>query len=190
MDRHWTLSFRPISNDDIPILLKWRNSDSFRALCTSRKTTLTEREFRLELQQDFSFDRCEQVLILANGNPAGTAFTYRYSSIGRHVFATIYLDQQYRGRALGVHALVQFAAPLFDRLNLHKVYLEVHAFNYSVVRLLSRMRLSLEGQFRGHCVYQGVRHDLLTFAAYRETLIQVMHKLHAECNVAQTACGT
>jgi RimJ/RimL family protein N-acetyltransferase len=176
MPRTRTISQHHITPDDVPILLKWRNSNSFLSLCTKRETTLTENQFREELRDDFRFDRCEQVLIVVDGEPAGTAFSYRYSAAGRHVFVSIFLEEQYRGHAIGVYALANFVAGIFRRIDLHKIYLETYSFNTTVVRLLTRLGFSLEGEFKEHCMHRRGRHDLLTFAAYRETMALILDR--------------
>jgi RimJ/RimL family protein N-acetyltransferase len=171
-----TISQRRIVYDDIPTLLKWRNSSSFRDYCTKRKGAVTQAEFRRELQEDFWFDRCEQVLILVDGVPAGTAFSYRYNSLAKHVFASIFLDPQYRGRAIGLCALADFALGVFERFDLHKIYLETYSFNAGVVRLLRRLGLPLEGDFIDHCLHHGERHSLLTFAIYRARVAEILRR--------------
>lgn len=190
MTRTASVALRPITADDIPLLLAWRNSKSFRHLCTRRKTVVSEAEFSKELQEDFRFDRCEQAIIVVDDMPAGTVYAYRYSVTGKHVYVSIFLSEEFRGHALGAYALAKFVANIFGRFEMHKIYFEVYSHNKPVVRLLSRLGLAIEGELKGHCLDNDSRHNLLIFALYQDLATELCSRFnydtHAGRNVIES----
>jgi RimJ/RimL family protein N-acetyltransferase len=83
-------------------------------------------------------------------------------------FITVFLDQASRGTGYGVDAFLLLAAHLFEAENLYKVYMDVYAYNTFSRRIFRDARLEEEGRFKGHRLHNGVRHDVIRYALYRD----------------------
>jgi RimJ/RimL family protein N-acetyltransferase len=166
-----SISLRYIRHDDLPALLRWRNSEVFREFCTKRRTILTEEQFARELDQDFRRDRHVQVVVESQKSELlGTLYSYDYSPEDGYLFITTYIDEPRKHPTAGPIAFSLFCRELFERWLLFKIYVDVYEKNKSVVEQLLRGGAEQEGHFRGHRKVGDERGDALRFAIYREVL--------------------
>jgi RimJ/RimL family protein N-acetyltransferase len=167
---------RPIEEKDLPLLHKWRNSVDFIKFCSVRRNPVGYEDFIAELKRDFEKDRHLQFIIEAKNKnvPIGTIYTYNLNLIDGYVFITVYLDGSYRRRGYGVEAVALLLRYLFESLPLHKIYMEVYAYNNLSMSILKRVNFVEEGRFKEHRFFEGGRHDLIRFAVYRNFLEEVV----------------
>ena len=157
----------PTSND-MPILLKWRNSFDFRSYCTMRRDAVDMDQFRMELDRDFKFDRHLQLMIcrVPDGQAVGTIYSYNLNSGDGHVFITMYIDDAYRNSVFAIRALALFASYLFEEFGLYKIYCEVYSHNKACLPLFERSGWTKEGVFTGHKKIGDNRSDLVRFTFF------------------------
>ena len=77
-------------------------------------------------------------------------------------------DRTRWGRGYGREAVALIVAYGFDRLNLHKIGLGVHADHEEAVRLYESLGFQVEGRLRGHLFRDGGYHDKLVMGVLRE----------------------
>ena len=154
---------RPITEEDLPILWRWRNSQSFRDFCSCRKEEISLNEFETEIQEDFTADRHEQYMICQakTDEPMGTIFSYGFDPVNGHVSITTYLSDGNHGLSYGPEAFLLFIAHLFEAYNLFKIYTEVYDYNDLSLRTMLKGGFIEEGRFKGHRLYKEGRCDLL-----------------------------
>jgi RimJ/RimL family protein N-acetyltransferase len=74
----------------------------------------------------------------------------------------LYVDDRFAPEAAGL--LVDHA---FDDLDLHRLWVEIYAFDTRKQRLFEDLGFVLEGRFREHCLHEGERHDSLFYGLLR-----------------------
>jgi hypothetical protein len=80
----------PIGHHDLPVLLEWRNSETFGTLCSKRRSVVTLELFVKELKSDFETDRLEQAMIYnLKGSALGTVYSYGHSKEDGYLYLTI-----------------------------------------------------------------------------------------------------
>jgi len=162
---------------DCNTLYKWRNQESFISNCCSSRSEVEYEEFVVELNDDFKKDRFLQVIAKKRDTdrPIGTLYAYHFDEIGRHVFVTTYIEDEFQNIGLGVKSFALFVDYLFNAQNLFKIYCDVYANNSHSIGLLKRFS-TLEGEFKGHKLINGSRISLLRYAIYRND-VRNMKKL-------------
>ena len=161
--------------DLLDILCEWRNTNSFRNLCSTRRNQVDKKEFLDELRSDFKNDRCIQFVIFENDSriALGTVYAYGLNQTDGHVFGTIYLDDKRTNKGYGIEAFRLFGQHIFELYGLHKLYAEVYAYNQHSLYLLKKAGFVEEGCFKEHRLMNGVRHDLIRLSFFRTQLDEV-----------------
>lgn len=77
------------------------------------------------------------------------------------------LVEQYRGRGLGPEAIGLMLAHLFDEVGLHRVGLEVYAFNPRAQRSYEKAGFVVEGRVRESLLWDGERVDTVLMGLLR-----------------------
>lgn len=166
---------RPLENQDLETLYKFRNSLSFINLCSVRRNTISIEEFKKELEKDFERDRHIQFLIehKKNNQVVGTIYSYNFNKADGHAFITTYIDDQFQNKGYGAEAFILFLSYLFKTYSLYKVYTEVYEYNFPSLSALQNTDFSEEGRFKKHKLFDGKRYDLIRFAIYRSSLDKI-----------------
>ncbi|MBI2482319.1 MAG: GNAT family N-acetyltransferase [Candidatus Vogelbacteria bacterium] len=162
----------PATEENINLLWQWRNSNSFRGLCSNRQDTLSLEEFSQELVGDNKRDRHEQYIICRTKDklPVGTIFSYNYNSTHGYLSVTTYINDRYVSHGYGVEAFLLFGAYLFLTYDLYKIYTEVYAYNENSLKIMLKAGFKEEGRFRGHRLHNGSRSDLIRLAFFQEDI--------------------
>lgn len=160
---------RPIGEDDLAVLFRWRNTELFMSTCMgSVAKSRSRKAFRAELVEAFANERHVQMMVLdRHATPVGTIFSYFYDPVNRNAFVTIYIDPACANRGYGAAAFYAFTDFLFRKYRLFKTYSDVFGYNAGVIDQLLRLGLKEEGRFHGHQLYKRRRHDLVRLALYR-----------------------
>lgn len=185
MDRLETrrIRLRPISDKDIALLHKWRNEEHFMRFCANRRNLVGIEQFTAELKRDFERNRHMQLIVELKSRsiPIGTVFSYDLNLIDGFAFMTLYVEEQYRHGGYGAEAGIVFFCYLFSQLPLHKIYFEAFSYNAKSLSTLRSAGFKEEGLFREHRFYDGTRHDVIRFAAYRNSLTRMQRLLDRFC---------
>lgn len=165
-----------IRDEDLELLCQWRNSPEFFAFCSQHVSTVEVDKFAEELAASFKQGRHWQSIICpAVGEPCGTIYSYDYSKRNKYCFVSVYV-QNHRAGGIGLFATMAFCYALFRELSLYKIYFEVHEHNTSVVKMLRKCGLPVEGRFKGHQVFGESRYDTLRFALYPDKFQEIMFR--------------
>jgi RimJ/RimL family protein N-acetyltransferase len=166
-----------LQEHDYELLCSWRNSPDFLRLCTQQSGPIALKDFPEELKYCFLRGRhCQSIIRDRRGNPLGTVFSYDYSERNKYCFVTIYLANS-KSTGAGVAAALKFCNALFRHFAIHKIYFDVHEHNSMVRSMLQRCGLNIEGQFKGHTRFNGIRYDTFRFALYKDTLDDLTQRL-------------
>lgn len=170
-------SLTAVREEDFVQLCRWRNDSVFQKFCGQQRNQLTVDEFRSELRACVSRGRHWQSMIRNRlDESVGTIYSYEYSKRDKYCFTTIYLDHTAARSGIGVYATLAFTQMLYSALALYKIYFDVHEYNGTVVSMLKRVGLPLEGRFAGHRLLEGSRYDTLRFALYANHLPSLLDR--------------
>lgn len=171
------LNLRPIREDDLSELFKWRNTSTFLNLCTHRKMCKDLAEFKSELESDFLKDRHLQFMISVGDQKIGTIYSYGYHKLDAYCFFTVFISETHFNIGYGLKACVLFLHFLFKKGNLFKVYIDVYEYNHAVINLLKKLSLQLEGILKMQHIHNKKRYDVSRYAIYVEDLSSLSRKL-------------
>ncbi len=162
---------RPVKDEDLAIIFRWRNSDKFRNLFHYKDSKISYEEFIREFQRDAKVRQVQSVVVeKINNTPIGLIFSHSMSRDNGHCFINLYVDEAFQVRGYGVQAFALLFCYLFEHYSLHKIYFEVFEYNALSLSSLTTAGFTEEGRFREHKFHNGKRHDVLRFAAYRNSI--------------------
>ncbi|MDP3729853.1 MAG: GNAT family protein [bacterium] len=169
------IRLRPIEEKDFPILHMWRNEVEYIKMCSNRRNPVNFEKFVAELKHDSQKNRHLQLLIeIQEKNISiGTIFSFDLNFTDGYVFIAIYLTSEYQKRGYGAEAGILFLCYLFDHFPLHKIYFETFGYNRHSLSTLKTAKFIEEGRFKEHRFFEGERHDVIRFAAYRSCLTKM-----------------
>ena len=166
------ITLSPVEESDLPILCKWRNEFRFLELVSPRRNLLNSADFAREHKREFEGNRHLQfMVILKDGNaPIGTIYSFSLNQIDGYVFINTYIDEKHERMGYGAEAVTLMVCYLFKFYPIHKIYFEAFAYNKLSLSTLQSAGFIEEGRFKEHRFLNGVRYDVVRFAAYRNSL--------------------
>lgn len=164
---------RPVTESDYQDLFRWRNSETYqdRFNEASRKA-VDFSTFTKEYSQEKQLRKYEYIIELQKSDvqAIGIIFTHTHSSINGYCSVNIFIEHLWEGKGYAVEAFGLLVHHLFDTTSLHKVYVDVFAYNLLSLSTIQSCGLVQEGRFIGHRLHRDERHDVIRFAAYRSTM--------------------
>lgn len=139
---------RPIREDELELMLSWRNAPSVRAnMYTRHEIGLAEHLAwwaRIAPRQDLQY-----FMYQGGGGPSGIVSFTGIDHVNAHAAWAFYAAPS---AAKGTGSMMEFLAldHAFGPLALHKLHCEVLAFNTPVVRLHEKFGFKVEGVRREH----------------------------------------
>lgn len=156
---------------DYSVLFKWRNSLRFRNLFHYSTAEISYDGFLKEFARNTKTRHCQFVIeYKMTETMIGIVFSHTFSVVNGYCFINLYIDEPFELKGYGIVAFSLFFCHLFDSYPLHKIYFEVFEYNKLSLSTLQSAGFALEGRFKEHKFYNGTRHDVLRFAAYRGNL--------------------
>jgi RimJ/RimL family protein N-acetyltransferase len=114
-------------------------------------------------------DRLDLAIIeLASGEFTGEIVLNDLSAENESVNLRLWLGAAYRDHGYGSEAIRLVLAYAFDVVGLHRVELEVYAFNTRAIRAYERCGFEVEGRLRHALLWEGERHDALIMGILNE----------------------
>lgn len=137
---------RPIADDEVELILAWRNAPAVRAnMYTQHEISLEEHRrwwARIQGAEDQRY-----LMYESGGKPSGVVAFNRIDRASKNAFWAFYAAPD---AAKGVGAKMEFLAleHAFGDLLLHKLQCEVLAFNAPVIKLHGKFGFKEEGVFK------------------------------------------
>ncbi len=152
---------RSPEKSDIPLFVRWINDERIRKFLTVRKPISTDKEE--EIVKRFNTGNNVHLVICEKTKriPVGSV-SYEINWINRRAELGIMIGEvALQGKGYGEEAMRIFIDYGFKTLNMHKIVLEVYAFNERAVKLYGKLGFKTEGVFKEHSYKEGKYHDLL-----------------------------
>ena len=155
---------RLINDDDLPMVLNWRNAESIRANMYT--------DHFISLEEHLSWFAClknknDQIHLICEfeGIPFGVVNFVQISQAFQRAYWGFYLGgEQPSGRGAAMeYVAIEYA---FSRLKLRKLCCEVISFNESVLKLHKRFGFVQEGLFNAHIIKNGKFEDVVSLALF------------------------
>lgn len=158
----------PASKDDAEFLESLINSDEVRKNLAERFPR--NREAINETIE--AMNKKKEIFLLItekkSGKKAGAILLHDFSWHNRRAMLTISISPEFQGRGLGYESSKLLIDYAFSNLQIHKVCLEVYAFNRKAVSMYKKLGFRLEGRFKKHSFKDGKYVDLLFMSLLEE----------------------
>lgn len=106
----------------------------------------------------------------APSDTSGLVVAYQSDLVGGHAHIAGLMEPGPPGS--GAEAFLLLLHHLFKTFPLHKIYVEIPAFNIPQVGFVLRAKLREEGRLQGHVFFDGCHWDQHIFAAYRDRFVE------------------
>ena len=158
---------RPIEENDLPVVLEWRNSDRVRAYMYTDHI-ITEDEHR-KWFESLSHDRTNHCLVFEeDGKLHGVVTVSRVDSRNNKCFWGFYIGDPASPRGTGKRLGYLGLEFIFGELRIRKLCGEAFAFNEASLRFHKDFGFREEGRFLRH-VWKNERYeDVVAMALFRE----------------------
>ncbi|MCK6485395.1 MAG: GNAT family N-acetyltransferase [Phycisphaerae bacterium] len=159
------LYFRAAEPEDADRCTRWLNDpDTRRFLHTFRPYSEHFERRHIEGWTDKTDEIHFAIVLKENDRHIGMAGLHQIHPVARHAtFGILIGEKDCRGRGLGTEATRMTVAYAFDTLNLHRVQLDVYAFNVAGIRSYEKTGFVREGLLREHHFADGRYHDVLRY---------------------------
>jgi len=119
-----------------------------------------------------SMNKKKEIFLIINdkksGKQAGAILLHDFSWHNRRAMLTISISPEYQGKGLGFESSKLLIDYAFKNLQVHKVCLEVYAFNKKAVNMYKKLGFKLEGRFKKHSFKDGKYVDLLFMSLIKD----------------------
>lgn len=154
---------RPITMEDTPLIVQWRNVPEVRQQFIFRET-FTDEMHKHWMETKVASGEVVQYIIedAVTNKPVGSVY-FRDISEQHHCaeYGIFIGDGNARGRGIGTEAAQLFLAYGFDVLGLHRISLRVLADNRIAYRSYEKAGFQYEGRFRDNVFLDGKYHDII-----------------------------
>jgi len=157
---------RPITEEDTPLIVKWRNTPSVRNNFIFRET-FTEEMHKHWLDTKVASGEVVQYIIIdkSTDTPVGSVYFRDVDMKNRSAEYGIFIgEESARGKGLGSEAIRMFIDFGFDVLNLHRISMRVLDGNEASIRSNEKVGFVREGVFRDMEYLDGEYRDVIFMA--------------------------
>lgn len=162
----------PIQRDYLPRYVEWLNDwqvRRFLAPTLPHPLTMEDEEAWFNRQREDGDARHFAILTLGEGRLIGNCGLHSIDWTNRHAVFGIFIgDKDYWGKGYGTdatRALLRFA---FEEAGLHRIELEVFAFNQRAIRMYEKVGFRIEGTRKQALYREGAWHDEHIMAILRD----------------------
>lgn len=160
------VALRPITMEDTPLIVQWRNIPEVRQWFIFRET-FTNEMHRHWMETKVAGGEVVQYIIIDTSinKPVGSVY-FRDISEQHHCaeFGIFIGESNARGRGIGTETAQLFSAYGFNTLKLHRISLRVLADNRIAYRCYKKAGFQHEGRFRDEVFLDGKYQDVIFMA--------------------------
>jgi len=171
---------REMTEDDLEMVLAWRNAERVRAnMYTDHVISLDEHRAwfsRVKEDPEAVYLICEH-----QGTPIGCVNFVQIDRKNRNAYWGFYLGEEQGPRGRG--SIMEYLALeyAFGPLDLRKLCCEVFCFNHPVIKLHTKFGFQEEGCFRRHVLKNGNYEDIAALAIFKEEWEANREKMEKIC---------
>lgn len=161
MIRGEKVTLRSLEDDDSEMLRGWRNDPELsQYACNAIPISQIEQRTWYD---GYAKNKTYQVFIIEDEakDPIGYCLVKNLDHLNRNAEIGGYLIPKVQGKGYGKDVFKTLMKYCFKELNMHRVYLQVFAFNTRAVQLYEKLGFKIEGTFRDAFFKQGRYQDLV-----------------------------
>ncbi|MDL2218989.1 GNAT family N-acetyltransferase [Ruminococcaceae bacterium OttesenSCG-928-O06] len=159
------VALRPITEEDTPDILRWRNSGFVRSNFIWQQELPEEAHLRW-MRERVETGEVVQFIILLNGLPVGSVFLRDVDHGHRKAEFGIFIgEESARGKGVGTGTARQILRHAFDEMNLHRVFLRVYEENATAIRSYEKAGFCKEGVLADDVFTDGRFRNIVLMAA-------------------------
>jgi RimJ/RimL family protein N-acetyltransferase len=162
----------PIQREYLPHYVEWLNDwqvRRFLAPTLPHPYTMQDEEDWFNRQRSDQDSRIFAILTRAEGKLLGNCGLHRIDWANRHAVLGIFIgDQSYWSQGYGADASRTLLRYAFEEANLHRIELEVFAFNLRAIRMYEKIGFRVEGTRKQALFREGAWHDEHIMAILRD----------------------
>ncbi len=147
--------FRKITINDLPYRLKWLNDPEVNKYLGHRTRSSTDEEFHRQWFEDYQKNKSKEIFTIEiDGKPVGQVGLVDINLLDKN--GDLYLvigDKNYWGKGIGSSAMEYILDYGFNKLKLHKIWLEVLARNSIAIKLYEKYGFKREGLYKDNVLY-------------------------------------
>lgn len=164
---------RSLSISDIEKLLEWHNNFQIKKLALMHPFPVSLELERKHLETQLTSTNNTMILLgieeKRSNELIGFTKLYNINWVHRTTYFGIVIgDESARGKGYGQETTVLMLNYAFRNLNLHKILLEVAAFNKEAINLYKKIGFENEGILKKQIYLDGSYHDLLIMSIIRD----------------------
>jgi len=165
------ITLNKVTSNDYPVLFKWRNSQKYREFVHYNTSVVSYKKFIEEFKADAQVRPLQFIIKRKTHNDfVGLIFTHSSSKDNSYCFVNLYIEERFEKNGYGPEAFALMLCHLFEEKNFYKLYFEVFEYNQNSLSSLQTAGFKIEGRFIGHKILNGVKYDVLRFAAYKDSV--------------------
>lgn len=157
--------FRKMMEDDIPIYHQWRNDPDVMRTTSPYLDVYTFAETQAFVEQVIlgsGTSKSYMIIEKQTQAPIGITSLVQIDRKNRNAECIIDIgDKEYWGKGYGTEALSLLLDYAFSEMNLHRVSLQVFAFNLKAISMYRKIGFKQEGILREFLFREGAWHDLI-----------------------------
>jgi len=162
----------PVQRDYLPRYVEWLNDWELRrflAPILPHPYTLEDEEGWFNRQREEQNARRFAILTCAEGRLLGDCGLHQLDWTNRHAIFGIFIgDKDYWGKGYGTDATRALLRYAFEEANLHRIELEVFAFNSRAIRMYEKVGFRVEGTRKRALFRESTWHDEHIMAILRD----------------------
>lgn len=157
------IALRSITEADTENVLRWRNSDKVRRYFNYQEP-VTENEHASWLEHEVQNGHVHQFIVHSNdlGKDIGSVYLKNISETSRKAeYGVFFGEPEAIGKGYGTivaKAMIDYA---FNNLQLHKLYLQVHATNLRAIKCYEKAGFFTEAVLKDHVFVNGSYCDIV-----------------------------
>lgn len=161
---------RPITLEDTPLIVKWRNTGSVRKNFIFRETFTEEMHNRWMRTKVASGEVVQYIIIdKSEGKPVGSVYYRDVDAKNSSAEYGIFIgEESARGKGLGSETAKLFVKFGFDCLKLHRISLRLLSGNAQAEKSYENAGFAREGVFRDMVYLDGQYRDVIFMAILNE----------------------
>ncbi len=157
------ITLRAIEQRDIETLRQWRNHPELFKY-HFRSIPVAEIEQQNWYQNYLNSSTIVFMIDDEQNNTIGYTLIKDMDQKNRLAEIGLHLDPDYQGKGYGKDAFKTLMRFCFHELNLHRIFLQVHAFNERACKLYETLGFKTEGRLRDAFFTQNAYHDVIVMS--------------------------
>jgi len=163
---------RPVEKEDIERSLVWRNDDAIKKNLLSYRLPITKPMEDAWIEKAMNGDKDRIVFAIedvATKKHVGFIELNSIDYFNRNAqYAIVIGDENARGKGIASSATQLILNYGFNQLNLHKIYLQVAAYNTNALQLYKKLNFKEEGTLIQQHFMDGQYHNMICMAILAE----------------------